>query len=279
MIHIDYHTHHARCGHAHGQIEDYIRAAITLGMDEIGISDHSPIFWMAGNDPLPHIAMAKDELDSYVDEVLRLQAKYAGQIAVRLGLESDYVEGMEAYYAETLARYPFDYVIGSVHHVLGRNVYDARRWEGVSDPLPVYAEYYRLVGQSARSGLFDIIAHATAITAYAPKPIPASIEPLQDAALREVQEAGVALEINTSGYRKMTTDPFPTLRMIEAAHQLGIPLTFSSDAHRPEEVGFARERIAAHCGQIGVTALATFAGRSRIMRPLTLKTLPATLTA
>ena len=55
MITIDYHTHHYRCGHAQGNIEDYIKAALNKGLTEIGISDHAPIYWMDGNDPLrPH---------------------------------------------------------------------------------------------------------------------------------------------------------------------------------------------------------------------------------
>src|SRR5260221_1216808 len=112
MITLDYHTHHARCGHAQGQIEDYIKAALSKGLTEIGISDHSPLYYLDGNDPQPQSAMAKNELDGYVEEVLKLKAKYAGQIMVRLGIESDYLEGMEDFYAAIFAKYPFDYVIG-----------------------------------------------------------------------------------------------------------------------------------------------------------------------
>jgi histidinol-phosphatase (PHP family) len=271
MIKVDYHTHNLRCGHAQGRIEDYIKAAILRGLADIGISDHSPIYWLEGDDPLPTLAMAKSELDGYVDEVLSLKKQYEGQIDVRLGLECDYIEGMEDYYRAVLAKYPFDYVIGSVHYVSGRNVYDASRWAGAaagSQPvMDTFAEYYRLVAKSARSGMFDIIAHATAITAYAPKPIAAAIEPLQDAALQAIADAYVCMEINTSGYRKMTTDPFPTARMVAKAHELGIPLTFSSDSHRPDDVAFASDRVGKLLGEVGVTELATFSARQRVMTP------------
>lgn len=40
----DLHTHHERCGHADGTIEDYITAALDAGLQAIGISDHSPYF-------------------------------------------------------------------------------------------------------------------------------------------------------------------------------------------------------------------------------------------
>lgn len=271
MITVDYHTHNLRCGHAQGQIEDYIRAAIRLGLVDIGISDHNPAFWLPGDDPLPSISMAKSELEGYVEETLRLKAQYAGQIKVRLGLECDYIEGLEDEYRDILARYPFDYVIGSVHWVLNANIFHVRRWDEVTDTLPTFVEYYRLITRSAQSGLFDIIGHATAMTAFAPKPIAAGVEALQDAALDVIKEVGVAMEVNTSGFRKMTTEPFPTFRMIAAAHDMGIPLTFSSDSHRPDDVGFARDRMATYFAQIGVNELAAFEARKRTMLPLRLE--------
>jgi len=268
LITVDYHTHNARCGHAQGSIEDYIRAALEKGMTEIGISDHSPIYWLDGDDPMPNTAMAKSELDGYVTEILALKAKYEGQIAVRLGLECDYVEGMEDTYHALLAKYPFDYVIGSVHYVFGKNVYDLSRWRDVRDVVGEYREYYRLVEKSAQSGLFDFLAHTSAIMAYAPKPFPVDLDALQDQALAAIREAGACLEINTSGYRKMTTDPFPTVRMIAQAHAMGIPFTFSSDSHNPSQVGYHRDVVEGLFEKHGVTSLATFKERERVMLPL-----------
>lgn len=42
----DLHTHHFRCGHADGNIRDYIEAGIQSGLQAIGISDHS-LSWAA----------------------------------------------------------------------------------------------------------------------------------------------------------------------------------------------------------------------------------------
>lgn len=272
-IKIDYHSHNFRCGHAQGTIEDYIKAAIRSGLTEFGISDHSPAWFLDGNDPTPTNAMAKDELDGYVEEVLNLKAKYQGQIAVKLGLEVDYVESMEDFYRETLAAYPWDYLLGSVHMVAGSHVYEARRWDNKanpmqSDPLTVFTEYYRLVAKSAQSGLFDILAHTSAILAYAPRPFPAETEYLQDVALEAIRDSGLAIEINTSGYRKMTTDPFPTARMVGVAASFGIPITFGSDSHRPEQVAYNRPEVERLLTLNDITELATFTNRERIMLPL-----------
>lgn len=58
MLKFDLHTHHERCGHAVGGIRDYIEAAVSEGLQVIGISDHSPYFGSKEESPWPQIAMA-----------------------------------------------------------------------------------------------------------------------------------------------------------------------------------------------------------------------------
>ena len=39
----NYHTHTARCGHAVGEDEEYVKRAIECGIKYMGFSDHAPI--------------------------------------------------------------------------------------------------------------------------------------------------------------------------------------------------------------------------------------------
>ena len=119
----DLHTHHHRCGHALGEIEDYIQAAIEKGMDYIGIADHSPYFYSDEDQLYPGIAMGKSELANYVEEVLALKKKYKQQIHVLLGMESDFFPDHQDLYKRMYEKYPFDYVIGSVHYVNEVNIF------------------------------------------------------------------------------------------------------------------------------------------------------------
>jgi histidinol-phosphatase (PHP family) len=241
VITFDYHTHHYRCGHAQGTIEDYVQAAIQLDLQEIGISDHAPLYWLEGDQPIPGSAMARSHLASYVEEVLSLRKKYAGRIRVLLGLEADYFEGWEDVYREALAPYPFDYVIGSVHYVHGLHIYDTRRWRECEEPEGHFAEYFRLVRQSARSGLFDILGHTTGLLAYGPAPSSELLEREFAQTAAVVAEAGVAVEINASGIRKGGPEPFPAGALLREYVAAGVPLTYGSDSHLPSEVGHARE--------------------------------------
>src|SRR4051812_43887710 len=113
----DLHTHHDRCGHARGKIQHYIDAAIEKGMTVIGISDHSPYFAEEDDRPFPHITMGRSEFSGYVEEVLRLKKEYAGKIDVLLGVESDFFPQHLEIYKSFYDKYPFDYIIGSVHFV------------------------------------------------------------------------------------------------------------------------------------------------------------------
>jgi histidinol-phosphatase (PHP family) len=243
LITVDYHTHHERCGHARGGIEDYVRAALALGLEEIGISDHAPIYWLDGDHAMPGTAMRRSELEGYVEEVLTLKQRYAGRIAVRLGLESDYHPEFEAEYREVLFRYPFDYVIGSVHQCLGVHIYDQRRWQAGADPAEVYAEYFRLVRLSARSGLFDVLGHVTGIMAYGPRPPADALEREFAETAAVLAQTGVAVEVNTSGLRKGGPEPFPAGALLRRCLEAGVPVTYGSDSHQPSEVGHARELV------------------------------------
>ncbi|WP_151737295.1 histidinol-phosphatase ['Paenibacillus yunnanensis' Narsing Rao et al. 2020] len=249
----DLHTHHFRCGHADGTIRDYIEAGIAAGLQVIGISDHTPYFADPAEQAFPRIAMAKSELARYVDEVLALQQEYAGRIDVLLGIESDYFEPHAGLYRDTLAAYPFDYIIGSVHSVDGVSIFNKGRWKGLGakEKRRVKGEYYRLIDESARSGMFQILGHIDAMKGNFPEfaNIPAAAE--VDEALRVIGECGLAIEINTSGGTKLCGGWYPSDDILERALHYGVEVTFGSDAHKPSRVADQHDAVAARLKEIG----------------------------
>lgn len=266
---IDYHTHHVRCGHASGELEEYIVKGIEIGLDQLGLSDHMPLIHVDPADYLPGMAMAMDELPRYAEEAFRLQQKYKGQIDIRVGLEGDYIEGYEDEIASIVKGYPWDYVIGSVHFLGRWDITDYRQTDGWNgrDPYEVYEQYYDAVIKAARSGLYDYIGHIDVIKRFGYKP-ERSVEPLERAALDAVKEAGLAIELNASGLRMPCEEMFPGRRMLEYAHQLGIPVTLGSDAHQPERLGQYLDQAEQMLKNVGVNELATFKARKRIMVPM-----------
>jgi histidinol-phosphatase (PHP family) len=248
----DLHTHHDRCGHAEGGIRDYIEAAIEAGLSVIGISDHSPYFASKKDHLHPNIAMAKSEFPRYVEEVQKLQKEYEGKIDVLLGVESDFFpEDVDAYKA-VYAKYPFDYIIGSVHQSDGISIFNKRRWNGLSEKEKVRQKelYYDLIQQSARSGMFQILGHIDAMKGFYPA-FSDIRTPIVEATLKVIAECGMAIEINTSGKTKDVGGWYPSDEILELALHYGVEVTFGSDAHVPSRVGDEWEQVRTRLKEIG----------------------------
>lgn len=84
----NFHTHTTRCKHAVGTDEQYVKAAIQGGFDVLGFADHAA--WTFGTDYVSHCRMTPAQWPDYRASVLHLREKYAGQIDIRLGMETEY---------------------------------------------------------------------------------------------------------------------------------------------------------------------------------------------
>ena len=84
----NFHTHTSRCQHAVGTDEAYVEAALDAGFDVLGFADHAPFPFANGF--VSGIRMPLDQLTDYIHSVHALQQRYAGQLEIRLGLESEY---------------------------------------------------------------------------------------------------------------------------------------------------------------------------------------------
>jgi histidinol-phosphatase (PHP family) len=231
----DLHMHTPLCKHAAGPMEAYVERAIELGLSAVGFSDHNPLPRGLG----ANVRMDEAELDYYVNRVQDLRFAYLGKIEVLLGLEMDYLDGLEDYLAKQIAQYPWDYVIGSVHYLDAdcRVGSWTRSYAGDTDAQ--YALYYDAVRKMVRSGLYDIVAHLDVVKRSGRALTDRGAEETTRT-LVEIAKAGLCLEINTSGYRHPELpqpQPYPSLPFIVDAIKLGIPLMVNSDAHAPEQVG------------------------------------------
>lgn len=230
-MHIDYHTHHERCGHAVGKLEEYVQRGIALGLQQLGLSDHLPLIHVNPETYYPEMAMPLAELPRYVEECLNLKERYRGKIELRVGLEADYIEGYEEQIRELLSPYPWDYLIGSVHFLGEWDITDHRQthgWEG-KDVMEVYRRYYDAVRKSALSGLYDIIGHMDVIKRFGYGPQTpegkAEVRELELDALRAIASSGIAMELNASGLSKPCAEMFPAEHVLQQALALSIPLT------------------------------------------------------
>jgi histidinol-phosphatase (PHP family) len=224
------HSHTPLCKHAVGLPYEYAEAAYRRGLHGLIVTCHNPM----PTGFAPHVRMSLDQFDDYLRMVFRARQEWRGRIDVRLGIEADYFPGYERWVEHQLQLADFQYVLGSIHPQLAE--FRQRFWTG--DALEFQRTYFRLLADSAETGLFDCLAHPDFVKnetaeVWRPELIKEEI----GAALDRIAAAGVALELNTSGVNKTVPEMNPFPGMLVEMRKRSIPVVIGADAHRPERVG------------------------------------------
>jgi histidinol-phosphatase (PHP family) len=233
---IDFHVHTARCGHASGEVSEYVSAARARGLEAICFTDHLPM-------PAPypqHYTMKAAELPDYVADVQAAAKASRAEDGpeVLLGIEADWLPDDILHVPEMIAPYDFDVVLGSVHF-LGDWAFDdpdlVSRYDAwQADEL--WSRYFEEIACAAASGTFDVIAHPDLVKKFGSRP---TIDPrhwYEQTALA-LADAGCAIEVNAGGLRKPVGEIYPALDLLKACRRQGVRATMGSDAHAPGEVG------------------------------------------
>lgn len=239
MITSDYHVH-STFSDGRASAEEMVLSAISLGMTELGFSDHSELTmdvdW----------TMKQSDYDPYRKEIYRLKEKYRDRISILCGIERD-IDSDDR-------DEKFDYVIGSVH-MLNKNGF----WIGVDssakvsrdaindlydgDSLAMCEDFFEKVSHIGDMhpdiiGHFDLITKfnedSTMIDETHPRYIGA-----RNKALDALLKLNKPFEINTGaisrGYR---TSPYPSASAMEYIHSHGGRFILSSDSHRTDTLMF-----------------------------------------
>ena len=83
------------------------------------------------------------DTDRYMEAVRRLQEEYRGRLEIGFGVELGLMEHLRARQEEYLKKYPFDFVIGSVHLIHGEDPYNGELFRKYGDE-EVFRAYFRL---------------------------------------------------------------------------------------------------------------------------------------
>ena len=248
-------------------VERYLEAARAAGVGELGVSEHVHRFRDAlavWRHPFWE-EQARDELGAYCE--------FVRSTPLRLGIEMDFVPGAEERIAALLDAHDFDYVVGSVHFLgesgaVDHPDYDA--WEREADPERVWSRYFELLAGAARSGLFDVLGHPDLVKVWgAERPVPGGdLRRFYEPAVEAIAESGVAVEVSTAGLRKPAGEIYPSPGFARMCVEAGAAFSLSSDAHTPEQVGYAYDRAVEFMRGLGIDRIAVFERRRRRMEEL-----------
>jgi histidinol-phosphatase (PHP family) len=271
----DYHLHLRLDGpetlaseaHTSENAERYRAAADERGISELGVSEHIYRFTQTleiWRHPYWE-ANATDDLDEYCRFVRE-------ETDLRLGLEADFVPGAEDRIANVLQARDLDYVVGSVHFLRDGAVDmdDYSVWDSGRSPEEIWKRYFQTIGETARSGLFDILAHPDLVKYWGdPRRRPeGDLRRFYELAMDGIAESKIAVELSTAGLRKHVGEMYPAPAFLEMAIEAGAPIALSSDAHRPQDVGADYDQALDLLSRLGVQELSVFEGRVRRLEPI-----------
>ncbi len=256
----DFHIHTPLCKHAGGTPEAYVARAKSLGLKKICLTDHAPA--PDGYDPTNRMEIGSfPEYRRIFDEV-----SASSQIPVLWGVEADYYRGNDGFLEQWLPEQDFDFVLGSIHYI-GTwgfdNPDEISTWKAAAGEKveQFWREYFALVSEMAGTGLYDAIAHIDLPKKFSYRPPEQRIPDIVCPALDSIAEAGMAMEINTSGLRRPVHEIYPSLQILELARERDIPVIFGSDAHQPRDVGADFVRAIKLARDAGYTEYVTYEGR------------------
>jgi len=213
----------------------YVDAARARAVDEIAITEHVHRFAEV-RDWHPNPWWQAEATEDLTAHCAALGAARAEGLPVLIGIEMDWIPGREDDIRALLASQPFDIVLGSVHWLgdLAVDHPDYPCWDAFG-PEDTWGRYLDELAAAAGSGLFDVLAHPDLPKVFG-TPMPATLEPRRDDAIAAIADSGVAVECSSAGLRKPCKALYPDPDWLRAFREAGVPVTLSSDAHRPEDV-------------------------------------------
>ena len=249
-------------------------AAYAAGYAALGFSSHAPLPFATD------WTMKSERLPAYIEEIGRLKSIWAGRMEILLGLEIDWIEGMVAPGDGRFAEAGLDYRIGSVHYIdpcgegsftidspaeeFDRNVRELAKGDG----RLVYRSYYHNLAKAIEAGGFDILGHLDLVVRNNKdgRWFDEDSRDYLDAALEAVEplaESGAIVEINLGALlRGKAKAPHPSLPILRRLRDLGVPITFSADAHHVSHLGAGIDVARAHADAAGYSEVAVLRGGS-----------------
>ena len=249
----DYHVHTCYSDDSEYPMEEVVKDAISLGLEEICFTDHvdygvkrdwddprGMLYRRGGPGEPEHMALANVDYPRYVAEIAALKEKYRDQITLKMGMEF----GMQAHtipqYEKLYSAWPVDFILLSVHQVEDREFWTQDFQRGRTQAeynLRYYEELLALVQQYRN---YSVLGHMDLISRYdRAGSFPFErIRPIVTEILKTVIADGKGIEVNTSSHRYGLHDLTPSIDILRLYHGLGGRIiTIGSDSHRKEYLG------------------------------------------
>ena len=279
----DYHMHFEKGDYKVEWAKGFFEAAKKRGLNEIFITEHAHTFpefedlyyedlilddsfvgsfqkkWLKTN-------KFKHTIDDYFNFMAQLREH---GYEAKIGIEVCNFQN-QAKVREILDKYPFDYVIGSIHFIRGW-AYDSEEikaeWQQHSLE-DIYEWYTQEIEHLCAGGLYDVLGHPFNIRLYKYFP-DFDVTPYLLRAVQALKKADMGIDVNTGTYYRYPVQEIsPYGDFLKLAKEYELPIITSSDAHKPEDCGAYIDDAIKYVKEYGYIEGMTFNKRKRTMVPL-----------
>lgn len=265
----DFHIHTQFSSDSEAEPEKIAEQAVRLGLDTICFTDHFDKDYPDYGDGIDFSL----DVEQYCQKVRKLQREYQKKLDIRFGVELGLQPYLGEYYKAYVAKYPFDFVIGSVHLVDGEDPYYGYLFQNRSD-IEAYRRFFEGTLENVKNhSEFDVLGHLDYVVRYG-KTKAENYSCLQyadiiDEILKYLIECGKGLELNTSGFKFGMGFGHPHPDILKRYRELGGEIiTIGSDAHKPDHIAYGFQRVSDILKACGFKNYTEFRERKAIFRQL-----------
>lgn len=258
---VDIHTHCNLSSDSAASPDEMVKTAFEMGVSHFALTDHIELdefhdgewdYWAA--------------IDKMQPTFEKLHAEYDGKMNIYFGVEIGQPMYNLHVAEKILAEHDYDFIIGSVHRTchyehMGKipdNEFDRKR---------VMIEYWEDMLNLVEWGKFCTLAHITFLLRFTSVDTPTGVvvekteraqaaydthKKIIDKILETIVKKDIALEVNTSGYRRGLGGPMANAPFIKRYRELGGRLiTVGSDAHQASDIAKDTDKCYALLRELG----------------------------
>lgn len=270
----DYHIHTEFSDDSDYPMEEAVKDAVRMGLEEICFTDHVDygikrdsddprgILCRNGGPGGPGQTELKNvDYPEYYAQIKKLQDQYRGQITLKMGLEFGMEISTVPEYEALYQKYPFDFIILSVHQINGKEFWTQEFQKGYTQKQYNDRYYEEILALVRRYHDYSVLGHLDLISRYdlaGHYPFE-KIRPVITEILKTVIADGKGIEVNTSSHRYRLRDLTPSRDILKLYKKLGGEiLTIGSDCHRKEHLGAYIKEVKQELRDMGYTRFCTF---------------------
>lgn len=237
------------CNHAEGMVIDYVTKAISLGMEELGMTDHAPILeeFMTKEEYEENYgfdSMRLNQVEDYLNQIKECQKKFPN-IKIYSGFETEFLEEQEEYYRSL--RKKVDFFNLGIHFFKDKNGKIINCYEDLNPSN--LNEYVKNAENALATGMYTTFAHPDLFMyAYKDKNGCHTFDEECERATRQIAELAIKydvyLEVNSNGLKSTKVDKknrntwlYPYPKFWEIIKEYKVKILIGADAHTPDALG------------------------------------------